>query len=76
QRSTHTTPAPVLGLRTASYCTENEGTPICTQGEFDEKCRISNLLFYKDYFGAGVSIRIKRTNTPVLKFWTRADMIS
>ena len=27
QRSTNTTPAPVLGLRTASYCTENEGTP-------------------------------------------------
>ena len=27
QRSTHTTPAPVLGLRTASYCTENEWTP-------------------------------------------------
>ena len=27
QRSTHRTPAPVLGLRTASYCTENEGTP-------------------------------------------------
>jgi hypothetical protein len=27
QRSTQTTPAPVLGLRTASYCTENEGTP-------------------------------------------------
>src|SRR5258708_9785770 len=24
QRSTNTTPAPVLGLRTASYCTENE----------------------------------------------------
>jgi hypothetical protein len=28
QRSTQTTPAPVLSLRTASYCTENEGTPI------------------------------------------------
>jgi len=27
QRSTQATPAPVLGLRTASYCTENEGTP-------------------------------------------------
>jgi len=27
QRSTSTTPAPVLDLRTASYCTENEGTP-------------------------------------------------
>ena len=27
QRSTQTTPAPVLGLRTASYCTENEWTP-------------------------------------------------
>jgi hypothetical protein len=28
QRSTNATPASVLGLRTASYCTENEGTPI------------------------------------------------
>jgi hypothetical protein len=28
QRSTQATPAPVLGLRTASYCTENEGAPI------------------------------------------------
>jgi hypothetical protein len=28
QRSTQTTPAPVRGLRTDSYCTENEGTPI------------------------------------------------
>jgi hypothetical protein len=27
QRSTQTTPTPVLALRTASYCTENEGTP-------------------------------------------------
>jgi hypothetical protein len=27
QRSSNTTPAPVLALRTASYCTENEGTP-------------------------------------------------
>ena len=26
QRSTHPNPAPVLGLRTASYCTENEAT--------------------------------------------------
>ena len=26
-RSTITTPAPVLALHTASYCTENEGTP-------------------------------------------------
>ena len=31
QRSTQTTPAPVLGLRTASYCTENEGTPRCAK---------------------------------------------
>ena len=29
QRSTNTTPAPVLGLRTVTYCTENEGTPEC-----------------------------------------------
>ena len=27
QRSTQTTPAPVLALRTVTYCTENEETP-------------------------------------------------
>jgi hypothetical protein len=27
QRSSNTTPASVLGLRTVTYCTENEGTP-------------------------------------------------
>ena len=27
QRSCNTTPASILGLRTVSYCTENEGTP-------------------------------------------------
>ncbi len=29
QGSNNTTPAPVLGLRTVTYCTENEGTPNC-----------------------------------------------
>jgi len=33
QRSTNTTPAPVLGLRTVTYCTENEGTPARTPGQ-------------------------------------------
>ncbi|MCA3199036.1 hypothetical protein, partial [Cupriavidus sp.] len=36
QRSTNTTPAPVLGLRTASYCTENEGTPGTALKRFGE----------------------------------------
>ncbi|WP_324777836.1 ArdC family protein, partial [Ralstonia pickettii] len=34
-----TTPAPVLGLRTASYCTENEGTP-----EFEPIAQAEHVL--------------------------------
>ena len=39
----HADPAPVLALRTASYCTENEGTPIVTTT--NDPCPIASTTY-------------------------------
>ena len=46
-------PAPVLGLRTASYCTENEGTPLQAYDRFPKSMDPTTDLFLQHFNGYG-----------------------
>ncbi|MFY3382956.1 hypothetical protein, partial [Paracidovorax sp. MALMAid1276] len=60
QRSTNTTPAPVLGLRTASYCTENKGTPMYASAQHPYHSCIC-------LFERGVASMTKVSSTPLVQ---------